>query len=268
MDNSGGLPPADDDSHSLPWPLSIRRVFINVILLFAALLALIVAVSSSEQVWMRVFGAMAIFVVMLLALLDNLLETARKAQVWHKLAHRTGLLCRVTGSVFTGYSVEVLGKYRQRAIHLSTFKQGKSQVPSTRIELRVNNQAKAKLRLRGPFKPSQTQTSIGVNELFAATDARQFGSNQRYFIRSRPIHLVTNLLNEPAIKADLAKIESLVNIELESDRLNFDTLGILGDAAYLHLLIDTLSNIAEVIEHGSYIRLSTLVHNSHPNSDS
>ena len=265
MDFSGQPQPADNSGH-LPWPLNIKRLIGTLVLLFAALLAFIVAVSPPEQMWMRLLGAATIFAVILLALLDNLLETARKARAWHQLAARTGLSCRVSGSILTGYSVAVLGIYKNRAIQLSTFKQGKSQVASTRIELQVNNQAGAVLRLRGPFNPSQTQASFGVNELFAATDARQFGNNQRFFIRSQPIHLVTNLLNEPLVTTELAKIESLVNIELEKDKLNFDTLGVLGDHSYLHMLIDMLSNIAEVIEHGSYIRLLTLSNNPSPNS--
>ncbi len=193
-----------------------------------------------------------------LALFDNWFEASRKEKGWTELANRTGLTCQVHGFILVGYSVEVHGVYRGHNLVLSTFKQGKGQVPSKEIELQVDNESGASLRLRGPFNQADAKQDVVVKELFQATDAREFGNEQRFFIRSQPIHLVTNIFSNKPLYNNLLKLPEMVNIELQKNELRFDQLGILQDVDYLIFLFDLLTDLARIIEHGNYRKLSAL----------
>jgi len=251
-----------DSTHSRPWHFNIKVLLVLLLAVFAALAGVIVLISDARLVWMRIVGVAILFFVVLLALLDNVVETSRKERAWRQLADRAGLSCRVQGSPFFGYTVSVLGQFRNRPVALSTFKQGKSQVPSTRIEMEVQNGGSASLRLRGPFTPHEAAVDLGVNELFQSTDARQFGHQQRFFIRSRPLHIVTNLYNSETLRNQLSQIETLINIELEGNKLQFDSLGVLGDLDFLYSMFDLLSNLADIIERGSHIKFGAQLHSA------
>lgn len=237
--------------------LSARNVAIIFVLLLLGTLATVAYTSAPEVRPSRLFIVTVIFLILGLALFDHLNETFQKEQAWRKLADRTGLTCRVEGLFLLGYDVRVTGNYRGHPLAMFTFKQGKSQVPSTQIELTVNNETAATLRLRGPFKPSEARSDRVVSDLFEAAEARQFGDNRRFFIRSRPVHVVTTMFRPGPLRTKLLQLESLVNIELEGQTLHLNQLGVLGDAEYLHCLFDLLSDLAEAIEHGGYIKLTS-----------
>lgn len=248
--------PPSQSAHTRPWHFEIKVLAGVLVAVFLALTGAIALVSDPQSVWMRLIGVGMLFFVVLLALLDNIVETRRKEKVWRQLADRTGLGCRVEGLPLLGYTVSVSGTFQNRLIALDTFKQGKSQVPSTRIELQVNNSAGASLRLRGPFNPNSANFDVGVSGLFQASDARQFGDKHRFFIRSHPLHLVTNLYHTQPVRDQLSHLETLINIELEDDKLQFDSLGVLGDIEFLHNMFNLLSDLANIVEHGSHTKFS------------
>ena len=94
-------------------------------------------------------------------------------------------------------------------------------------------------------------------DLFDASDARQFGNDQRFFIRSHPIHLVTGMFRAGPLHNSLLSLKSMVNIELDGRHLYFEQIGIIEDVEYLHFLLDLLSDLAAAIDRGGYIKLTS-----------
>lgn len=240
-----------------PLRLSARSIIIIFILLFVGTSAVVAYISVPDIRLSRLLTVGVIFIILGLALVDHLVEAFQKEQVWRQLANRTGLICRVDSFFLLGYTVHVTGIYRGRSLTMFSFKQGKSQVPSTQIELVVNNKIGATLRLRGPFKADEAMSDRIISQMFEAAEARQFGDNQRFFIRSRPVHLITTMFRPGSLRTKLLQLENLVNIELEGQTLYLNQLGVLGDIEYLHCLFDLLSDLAEAIEGGGYIRLTS-----------
>ncbi len=247
MKNVVKATPAPDPNLS-PWPFSPKSFASNLIAILVALELAIILTSDSDYLWRRMGLVGIIYFVVALALFDNFLEAYRKEQAWRELADQTGLTCRVTGSLLWGYSVQVEGVYRGRKLLLYTYKRGKGQIPSTQIEMTVANPNEASLRLRGPFSPENAPADKGVEELFKRVDAHQFGDEYRFFIRSWPAHLVTNMFQEESVRANLQKFAGLVNIELTDHILFFEQLGILGDGDYLHFILELLGDLADIIE--------------------
>ncbi len=229
---------------------SAKAVVVLFALIFVVVLAIVMATAAPESFWNRVLTVGLVFLILGLALFDNIYEALQKERAWGKLAGQTGLTCQMDGSFFNGYSVQVTGTYQGRAITLSTYKQGKSQVPSTHIELKLKNETKASFRLRGPFSPGEATTDKVVSDLFEATAAREFGADRRFFIRSRPVHLVTAIFRPGPLQTKLRNLELMVNIELEGRMLHFNQMGVLGDTEYLSFIFDLLSDLADTIERG------------------
>jgi len=63
--------------------------------------------------------------------------------------------------------------------------------------------------------------------------------------------------NKP-LYSNLLTLPKMVNIELQKNKLRFDQLGILQDVDYLIFLFDMLTDLAQVIEQGSYTKLTGL----------
>lgn len=227
--------------------------FLALLVTFVGILVLV----TGRFQWEFLFGTGFILLMLGLALFDSLAEMSEKKRFWGEAAQRAGLTCQV-GNFFLGFPVQVFGTYRERKLKLSTFKQGKGQIPSTRLEVSVENPAKASLRLRGPFGRKQAMSDKGVTDLFSATDARQFGDDLRFFIRSSPVHLVTGMFKSGPLKDNLLQLKPLVNIELEGQKLYFEQIGIIEDVDYLHFLFDLLIDIADTIDRGGYVKLTTL----------
>ena len=215
-----------------------------------------VVLITGEFRWDYVFGAYLIFLLVGLAFFDSLAEMSKKKRFWCEVAEQTGLECHI-GNFFLGFPVNVYGTYRNRNLSLFIFKYGKGQIPSTQIDLTVENPVNATLRLRGPFDREQTASDKVLSDLFGAADAREFGSDERFFIRSRPIHLVTGMFRSGSLRDNLLKLKEMVNIELDGQKLRFDQLGIIDDVEYLHFLFDLLSDVADMIDHGGYIKLTS-----------
>lgn len=236
--------------------LSPKMVLVIFSALLLGTLGVVAALSDPQVRLTRLLTVIVIFVILGLALFDHLYEIIQLERTWQQLARRTGLICRVDGFFLTGYAVEVGGHYQGRMLSLATYKQGKSQVPSTRITLAVKNETGARLRLRGPFKPGEANSDKVTSDLFQAAEARQFGHDQRFFIRSQPVHLVTSMFRPGPLRTKLAQLESLVNIELDKQTLHFNQLGVLGDVDYLEFLFDLLSDLADAVEKGGYVKLN------------
>jgi hypothetical protein len=226
------------------WLLPALKKFAAPLLLaLAAILLIIFAGRSLEG---RLFGISFVGFILSLAWIDTQFERQIKVRPWSELAARTGLACHVRG-MFLGSSVYVNGTYRERKLNLYTTRQGKGQVQSTRIELGISNPTGASLRMRGPFKRKETFDKVTSN-LFATTEARQFGQDQSFFVRSRPIHLATALHANRPLWDSLLDLQALTNIELDENRLLFEQLGVLTDVDQLHRLCDLLSDIADTLE--------------------
>lgn len=225
-------------------------------LLFLGIELFIYFVSDPAAVQSRMIGAGVIFLIIGLALFDNLFEISGKVEAWQELASRLGLICE-KGSFLTGYAVQVVGSYQNRRLNIYTHKRGKGQIPSTRVELAIDNLSKLSLRLRGPFNQDQTTSDRITSELFGASEARQFGYDKRFFVRSKPVHLVTSLFRPGPLRDDLLKLQPLATIELEGKAIFFEQLGTLQDVDYLQFVINLLSGVADAIEHEGSIKLAT-----------
>jgi hypothetical protein len=182
-----------------------------------------------------------------LAWLDNRADRLGKEHSWSRLAEQTGLTY-TAGRILMGQGVYVSGTYRERPLSLSTRRQGKGQVQSTRIELQVHNLEGARLRMRGPFLRGAVEVDTVTSDLFGTTQARPFGDDRRFFIRSHPLHLATMLVSTQPLWDELLALEPLTNIELEEHILSFERLGVLRDTETLNQLFDVLSTIADVLE--------------------
>jgi hypothetical protein len=182
-----------------------------------------------------------------LAWLDDRADRLSKQHAWSQLAEQTGLTY-TAGRILMGQGVYVSGTYRGRLLTLSTRRQGKGQIQSTRIDLHVDNPAGARLRMRGPFERGVVEVDTVTSDLFGTTQARPFGNDRRFFIRSHPLHLATTLVGTRPLWDELLALEPLTNIELEEQTLSFERLGVLHDASTLNQLFDLLSDIADVLE--------------------
>lgn len=236
------------------WLFKYKPAAVMLILFLLGLCFSVIGAIQFEASRSRFIGVGAIFFMALMALSGNLFEARRKEHFWRRVATRTGLTCRVVGS-WLGSSVHVVGTYRQRALTLYASKWVNGHVPATRIELSIANEMNASLRLRGPFKRDEAIFDQITSNLFTAIEARQFGHNQRFFIRSQPVHLMTGMFRAGPLQAKLLKLDALVNIELDGRVLYFEQLGPLRDVEYLQFLFELLSDLADMIERGSYVKL-------------
>lgn len=220
---------------------------IMFILVFLGILAGIAFVSAADVRAERLIGATVVFGMLFLAWFDNHVTIRYRTQAWEVLAARTGLRCRVKGWIF-GTDVTVFGRYRGRNLTLFTPKGGKGQVPSTRIELNVQNSGKAVFRLRGPFARNEMALDRVTNDLFEASASQSFGGDQRFYIRSQPIHLATNLLAAKGLWSDFLALERLTSVELDGQRLSLDQMGEVTDADELEHLFELLSEMGDLVE--------------------
>lgn len=237
-------------------PMSSHKTFALVMaLLFLGVELVIYFVSEAGAVQSRMVGVGVIFMIIGLALFDNLFEVSGKAEAWQVVADRLGVKCE-RGNFFTGYTVQVIGTFRERRLNIYTHKRGKGQVASTRVELVVKNPATASLRLRGPFNKNQTTFDPVTSDLFGAAEARQFGDDTRFFIRSKPVHLVTSMFRTGPLRDKLLKLRPLATIELEGKTIFFEQLGTLQDVDYLQFVTDLLSDTADLIELERVVKLA------------
>lgn len=229
------------------WLLDSKNIVILYGLFFVCVLTGVAMSSPSEWRVERVVGTAVIFVILGLAWLDKQVEVTQKVGPWERLAVRTGLRCQVGGGMFAS-SVSVMGEYRGRLLTMYTPKQGKGQVALTRIEVTLQNPVQAGFRLRGPFSRNEMLCDKVTNEMFQASVARQFGHNQRFFIRSKPVHLATNLMSNKPVWSKLLKLDRLTSIELEGRVLQFEQMGVLQDVDELQAYFDLLSGLADMVE--------------------
>lgn len=230
--------------HQLPQP---ELLSILIVVIFLLLQVIVIMTSPPEFLKERVFGVVVLFAMLGLTWLEKRAEVRYKIGSWQEVATRTGLTCKVSGWL-QGAAVSVVGTYRTRFVTLFSPTLGKGQVQSTRIELMIENPTEAALRVRGPFKRNEALYDRVTNNLFAGSNSRQFGNDQRFFIRSNPIHLATSLVSAKTVWPILEKLENLVSLELNGNILSFEQTGILRDVEQLQSLFDLLSDLADMIE--------------------
>ncbi|MGB0389868.1 MAG: hypothetical protein ACPGWR_34025, partial [Ardenticatenaceae bacterium] len=90
-----------------------------------------------------------------------------------------------------------------------------------------------------------------TSDMFEASQSRQFGNDQRFFIRSKPAHLATSVMSSKAIWSKLLELERLTSIELDGQVLFFEQMGILQDVDQLQEQFDLLTDLAHTIEKGA-----------------
>lgn len=213
----------------------------------AVVLTLVLLAAGGEVTAVSLLGLGLTGGMISLAWLDDRADRLSKQHAWSQLAEQTGLTY-TAGRILMGQGVYVSGTYRGRLLTLSTRRQGKGQIQSTRIDLRVDNPAGARLRMRGPFERGAVEVDTVTSDLFGTTQARPFGNDRRFFIRSHPLHLATTLVGTRPLWDGLLALEPLTNIELEEQTLSFERLDVLRDASTLNQLFDLLSDIADVLE--------------------
>lgn len=228
--------------------MSSHKTFALVmVLLFAGVELVVYFGSEADAVQSRMIGVGVIFMIIGLALFDNLFEVSGKAEAWQALADRLGVACE-RGNFITGYTVQVIGTFRERRLNIYTHKRGKGQIPSTRVELVVDNPTAAALRLRGPFNKTEATSDPVTSDLFSAAESRQFGDDTRFFVRSKPVHLVTSMLRSGPLRDKLLMLRPLATIELEGKTLFFEQLGSLQDVDYLQFVTNLLNDVGDLIE--------------------
>lgn len=239
-----------NQSHNLDFVIKAKkRLMIPIMtgLIFMSLQVFVITTSPPEFLKERVFAVVVLFAMLGLTWLQKRAEVQDKIGSWQEVATRTGLTCKVSGWL-QGAAVSVVGTYRTRLVTLFSPTLGKAQVASTRIEVMIENPTEAALRVRGPFKRNEVLYDRVTNNLFAGSNSRQFGNDQRFFIRSNPIHLATSLVSAKTVWPILEKLEHLVSLELNGNTLSFEQTGILRDVEQLQSLFDLLSDLADMIE--------------------
>lgn len=203
--------------------------------------------SSSEWRIERVVGTAVIFVILGLAWLDKQAEVEQKAGPWEQFATRMGLTCKVDSYIFNS-SISVMGHYRGRAVTMYTPKRGRGEVALTRIEVTLQNPIQARFRLHGTFSHNEMQSDYITNNMHYFITEQQMDHKPHFFIRSKPVHLATNLMSNKPIWSKLLKLDRLTSIELEGQTLHLEQMGILQDVDELQGYFELLSGLANMLE--------------------
>ncbi|MCB0167521.1 MAG: hypothetical protein KDI79_25050 [Anaerolineae bacterium] len=204
----------------------------------------------------RMLVACVVFGLAIFALHKNVVTAKIKQRNWGELVRRTNLTCQV-GSALLSNPVYLEGSYQGRFVVLkNNSDKGIFSLPSTRIEMMIENMSNASLRLRGPYPKKETDATDEIlTDIFSAAKLKQVGHDQRFFVGASHVHLTTRLLSIEAIQAKLKTLDQPVKIILEKGRIYFDHPGLIYDAEYLCFLLDLVSDIANAVERTANTRL-------------
>ena len=204
----------------------------------------------------RLFVAGAVFGLSMFALHKNVISAKMKQRNWSELVRRTDLTCQV-GSAWLSNPVYLEGIYQERFVVLkNSSDRGMFSLPSTRIEMMIDNMSNASLRLRGPYpKNEKDSTDEILTDIFSAAKLKQVGHEQRFFVGASHVHLTTRLLSLETVQEKLKNLDQPVKIILEKSRIYFDHPGLIYDAEYLCFLLDLVSDIANAVERTANTRL-------------
>ncbi len=185
-------------------------------------------------------------------------EAAQRKQVLDQLARRSSLTCRV-GSPLLGSPIYLTGTHRGRVVTLYHDRPGRFQLDSTRIELIIENPARASFRLRGPIQQSKASAGDDVtNSMISAAGLRQVGHEKQFLVGGSPVHMTTNLFSFGKLQDSLQRLTRSVSIELDKEILYFEHPGLLTDAEYLTGILNLLADLACALEQRSGARLRML----------
>ena len=204
----------------------------------------------------RLFVAGSIFMLAMFALHKNIFFAKQKKRNWSELVRRTNLECQV-GNAFLSNPVYLEGFYQGRAVVLkNSSDKGIFSLPSTRIEMMLENFSNTSLRLRGPYPKSNQDATDGIlNDVFSAAKLKQVGHDQRFFVGASHVHLTTRLLSVEAIQSKLKSLNKPVKIILDRDKIFFDHPDYIYDAEYLCFLLDLVNDIANAVERTANTRI-------------
>lgn len=204
----------------------------------------------------RMFVAGIVFGLAVFALHKNVVTAKMKRRNWSELVRRTNLTCQI-GSALLSNPVYLEGSYQGRFVILkNNSDKGMFSLPSTRIEMMIENVSNASLRLRGPYpKKEKDVTDELLTNMFNAAKLKQVGHDCRFFVGASHIHLTTKLLSIESIQERLKSLNQPVKIILEKGRIYFDHPGLVYDAEYLCFLLDLISDIANAVERTASSRL-------------
>lgn len=240
-------PPNDGQT---PWYQHVPAILIVVLTgtLVVCLPFLLMSSGDTSPTENRILLGGAFGTLMLLAWLDSHLDSRRRRRLWRQVVEQAGLTDTAPGTGM-GAFVFVSGQYRGRRVTLYAPRVGRGQAIATRVEVVLHNPAAAALRMRGPFARNTALCDSVTSNLFATTDARMFGDAKRFFVRSKPVHLVTRLLATHPLWENLEALDRLVNIELSGQVLWFEQLGLLREPDRVRQMFDLLCEMADTIEH-------------------
>lgn len=235
--------PENDDDQS--W--GIGPYIFSVILLI--ILLEIIFEPALKTNFNRILMAGSVFSLAMFALHKNVFVAKLKKRNWSEVVRRTKLECHI-GNALLSNPVHLEGSYRDRAVVLkNNSDKGMFSLPSTRIEIALNNFSNASLRLRGPYPKKDKDATDGIlTDMFSAAKLKQVGYDKRFFVGTNQVHLTAKLLSIDTIQKSLESLNQPVKIALEKGRVYFDHPGYVYDADYLCFLLDLVSEIANAIE--------------------
>ncbi len=186
-------------------------------------------------------------VVTLPSLSANFYLVSQRRNFWEQVAHQTQLAMQ-NGASWLGSSAYVGGLYRERPTTLYHSGFGHYQVQATRIEVKIENIGGESLRVRGPISKAEISEDDQIAyDMFSASGHQPLGRNQRYFARG-PLYLTTALLTALNTSDNFARLVRPLNIELRGNTLYCDHPDIIFDIEYLELLLELVSDVADMIE--------------------
>ncbi|MCB0209856.1 MAG: hypothetical protein KDJ52_11020 [Anaerolineae bacterium] len=232
----------------------IKSYILGVVLLIVVLELILDSALKTEA--SRLFLAGSVFMLAMFALHKNVFVAKQKKRNWSELVRRTNLECQV-GNAFLSNPVYLEGFYQGRAVVLkNNSDKGIFSLPSTRIEMMLENLSNTSLRLRGPYPKNIKDATDGIlTDVFSAAKLKQVGYNQRFFVGASHIHLTTKLLSVATIQNKLESLNEPVKIILEKGKIYFDHPGYVYDAEYLCFLLDLVNDIANAVERTANTRI-------------
>ena len=190
------------------------------------------------------------FVVLILGVVGSIFFFAHRSvkavnRMWGDLGIATGLTLK-PAAMFS--QPELNGEYRQRPIRLYTYNTGSqgNRITYTAVDLTVNNPTKAVLEIT-------TTGTVGnfFGKMLNAQDVKigNTAFDARFVIKSNPPDFGVQVLGDPRVQMGIMAIPDVFRIELEGPSLNYSKRGLEENAEFLTKLFNTLSDLADRLEH-------------------
>jgi hypothetical protein len=191
------------------------------------------------------FFALVGFILLLVVI--NLWQKAHRASAWDKLAAETGLkLSKNHNGSFVELTLS--GIYRGRELTLS---EGTSSVyqqhkrnhegqtdTATTLRININGLQGARLRFNRVILIGSTPEPVTGDEEI----------DRHFQLESQPDWLAKTALTSPNVRQKLVQLKTGGTIFVQESEILFEQSGIVTEEAYLHFLLDFLSDLADVVE--------------------